>query len=722
MKRLTAIILSLMLTLTSVFSFAEGPDTPAPLTTEEAIAILVDALAEVLSGDKPGLDVTLTSPEGESVSAGFGLTADGASLHADMDGTAFLLTEQFACLTDVNGVAALPLETLAATMLAAATQGNPLPVPTDAELEAVLAMAQEFILGLMGSGVVNYSMSSNMLSLHADLDKLFTCLDTLLPAVVRSHAAEAESLLAKISPYLFGQTVPMDALLQAWSSLNLKDIRTGLTLDAVLFTSGDNLSLMASCMGFTLKADIGNTSLAFNLTAPNGVVYSFDTQDVLTALSIFSTVPDSITEDAIKFVQTTDYQQSSRYSVTNTSLTIDLAMLERDVKAGLTKAITANATVLDALFAKYQPMIQLLTGYASVNSSKLLSKLATIDLLPDWTGTLTAAYDNYSDIMKMSAQLSEDDEALALFDLYMDDVSLNAALRDADGEFSLTLTGVNDRYNTSFTLSCSEDLGGFNSITYATGYRGSYYNTYEAITTDTDIFHLLTDLNGVDLKLGDLSATFHADGLSAVWPNGYLEIAGNTNGIEIASPWFGLNIRDGRTAATVDGYVAETPNRPTSFRLMIDTENMYTLSILPYYGDSVHVIYRPGKLSILNSNQELALVDSGVNTPNQNTTLLTFDNEVMLTIVTEVEREEDFTIRVYEGADTTAPCWTLQIDVGAAGRNVPADAQTVTVEEFLTRFEALLNPPAEVPAVEENPVSTFPELDSLPDLDSDLLP
>lgn len=706
MKRVLTMILSVMLLLAPISAPAEEA-APAPLTTEEVIAILVDEIAEILSGAKPGLDVTLTSPEGETVSAAFGLTESGFSAKVAQPDLTLGFNEASAHFADASGAFAVPLQSLL-TMLLTGDSAS-LPIPTEAELNALAALGQELAANLLSSNALAWSLSNQMLSLHIDLDALLSQLDASLPLLLHKYADQLEPLMARFSPFLFGEAISLDELVTVlWSAPFLSATKTGLVLEAVLFQTGNTTSLMASCMGWDFKLDLEENGLAFALTSPTGLAYAFDTQDFLILAGILSAVPSSITEEAFAYTQTTEYPEGSRYGVVTTNAAVDLALLERDVKAGLTKAISANADIIDALCSKYQPWIQLLTGYRRISTSTLVMLVDKINILPDWTGTLTAVFDQYSDTLNATASLAEDGEPFALLDLHYDAVSLNASLRDADGDFALMLTGVNDRYNTSLTLSCTEDLGGFSSITYATGYRNlSRYNTYTIITTDTDIFHYRQERTGLDLKLGDYSFKYHNcydyGALSLDWPGGYLHYTASDTGMSLTSNLGTLSISPTCTGCKIDGTITDG-HTPLHFSVLVDGENqLVTASILRYWGGSTHLTYRPGTLSILSAGSELILADAGTGTPTRNTARLTLDGDIIATIVTEVEREEDFLFRVYLGQDESAPCWTLRLDVGAAGPAFPADAVMLTPAEFLQRVNAILQPPVEAPVAEENP-------------------
>ena len=187
MKRVLSLLLSLLL-MTPIFATAENT-TPPPLTTDEVMAILFDEVVEILSGNKPGLDIALTSPEGEAVSAAFGLTENGFSATVTHADCTLGINEESAFFADDAGAVSSPLQALLAVLLGGDSAAA-LPIPTEAELNALAAIGQELSTTLLGGGSLSWSLSNHMLSLHIDLDKLIAQLDAALPEALNRHAAQ----------------------------------------------------------------------------------------------------------------------------------------------------------------------------------------------------------------------------------------------------------------------------------------------------------------------------------------------------------------------------------------------------------------------------------------------------------------------------------------------------------------------------------------------------
>ena len=303
MKRLLAWLLSLMMLLTPLVAPAEVLSAPAPLTTERVVTLLFDELGKIFAGEKPGLDITFTTPDGEITSAGLGLTDTGVSAHFDAEGTRVQVTESAAFLSDETGTIGVSLEDMLAAFQTIAASTQKVPNLTEAEIAAIKAFAQELVLSMMGCGGITYNMSGNMLNLHVDLDQILTYVDTLLPTLLSKHAAQLDSVLAKYTPFIFDEVINCEQLSQLWSSIGLGSLNTGLVLDVMVFQRGNTLTLMASCLGWDFQASLSDMNFACSATSPEGIVYKLDMMDVLTAVSIFASVPDAITDEAIKFEQ-----------------------------------------------------------------------------------------------------------------------------------------------------------------------------------------------------------------------------------------------------------------------------------------------------------------------------------------------------------------------------------------------------------------------------------
>lgn len=701
MKRLIAFVLSCLLIFTCTAP-AEEVQVP-PLSTEDVLKFLAENLKEFLCGEQDGLDVVLTTPEGECISAGFALTENALSVHYAEPDYALALNQDTFCLTDAQGSITVPLTALAAALLESFTGMQAPSLLSSFSPESLKPIAQDLLMLLMACDGITYTFSRPMLSLHIDVDTVLRYLDTVIPDFLLRHASALNTVLSQLTPFI-GAEISVDQLTVLWKELQLPAIFTGLTLDAVLFESGDVLTFMGSCMGWSIKAEITEFSFAFALTAPNGTVYAFDTMDLLTIAGILGGLKDYISEEAIRFIRTTD--DSKRRSIITTNISVDFTLLERDIRAGLAKLITNNQLSIDALCDKYQPVISLFTG-RSYNSRMLLRQLNTsAAILPPWTGTMTIVDNQYDNMTDISAELRDTNEPLALFELHKDNASLDAVLRDADGAFSLMLIGAFDRLNSTCTLSCSEELGGFHSITYATGIRNFYYNPYTIIATDTDVFHYMKDRTDLDLKLGDYDIKYHNSygdrSVNLCWPGGFLDYSVSAVGMNITSSFGSLSGRSTHHGIKFDGTIMDG-YRPTHFSILVDSENRLLIaSVMPYRGSSMYLRCQPGRLSILMDEEELVIADAKAQIPDQNTTLITFDNVTLATLVSTVA-DGDLTMCLYPGASTEDACWTLHIDFDAPAQQLPADAAAVTAEVFLQRLDALITPQPVIPDAQENP-------------------
>ncbi len=747
MKRLTALILSLMLLMAPLSSLSEVA-AGQTLTTENALGHIMSGLMQAFTGANPGLSVTFTSPEGESVSAGFGPTSSGFSAHYDMPDASLLLTESAAYLTDGAGSASVELETLLSTLMQAATGGQSLPSVSAADLQALEAFFGELVMGVLQGNAFSWSVSGSMANLHVDLDGLLAQLNTLLPQLLSKYSAHADALLAQVTPYISNHAVTANELISLWSQLDLASVKTGLVLDGVLFSTGSGMSAILSCMNWNIKADLTETGFALTITAPDGVVYPFDTADCLTVLGILSAVPSSVTAEAFSINSTTEQPASSQRIVT-TVIKVDLDLLERDIIAGLAQAITANSMVMDQLAAKYQPWIDLFFTRTVVNSEGevrtykpakitaawLVDAIQKLNFLPSTTGMATVVEDSSVDSIAVDGYLGN-----VLFDA---DIvrgrscnTYSAAIRVPQrvSPFEMTLTGSTARngLDPEFTLTFSQPLFGFRTITFSQNTSGfsQYYGASRpyttAITTDTDVFHFITDSNGVDVKLGDCSFAYRyaqiGESVHIAWPNGYLDLNGADNRWALDSSFGGFSFTQTRNVMRVEGYINEYANymRPSSFTFMLDNDNeILTLSILPYAGSSVHLTYRTGRLSILADEQELVIADVRIGSETQNITEVTFDGALVATIITEIVAGEDAVIRVFPAGQTDEACWVLSLDFCAQGKDAPANAAMVSPNEFINRLAAILQLDIDLPVVAEPDASQAPAADDRPSM-SDL--
>lgn len=741
MKRLLSLLLSFILLTAPLPALSEA--SASPLTTEALLEHIVEGLADSFTSSTPGLSLTITEPNKEAISAGFGSTSSGLTAHLTTPDAGFLITERDAYLVDDASTVSVPLEALLNMLLESANGGQPLPALTPEDFQFLESFAKDFAASFLQSNAISWVISNSMINFHLDLDALLTQLDTVLPQLLQKYEAQVKPLLTQLTPILFGEDIPFEQLLSYWDSPFFSVTKTGLVLDGVLFQSGDATSLMASCMNWSLRADIADSSFTMSVTTPNGTVYPFSTADVMTLYGILSGVPTSITEEAFKIETTlSDKDYHGRIiteAISTTQITGDLSLIARDLVNGLSNALSVNRLTVDTLLSRYQPWINLFTGTRldaegnplppkAITTDFLIAELARLQFNEAIPLAATIVVDEYFRTTTVDGYLGS---LLFEADLALSGrpSTISAAIRSADrySNFELALTGSYDSYHQQYTLSSSHDLGGFYAITLSENWN--YYESITALSTDTDVFHFTheTTRNAehLDVKLEDFAFDYQwrydnrsgaAISADASWPGGYANARMNVmrdmiTMLELDSNLLGLSYAIDGGILRLDGYTSDSPIYmcPSRFAFLLDEDNeLLSLTLSPYEDSATYITYRPGMFSILYDAEELLIRDAHTGTAAQNTTVVTFDGETVMTLVSTVHDNGDMTICVYPGADTTADCWQLALDFCASGMVPPTEATAVTPAEFINRLNSLLNPPAAEPETLENPVLAAP--------------
>lgn len=718
MKRFTAWLLSLMMLITPLLSSAEAN----PLSTEEAIAILADNVVEILSGSKPGLNFTLTEPDGESLVGGFGLTNHGASVHYAHHNSSLVLNNGIAYLTDESGVISAPIQSLLGTMLGFADSFF---VPTAKDLEALTSFGKELLTSLLLCDGIAYNTSNSMVSLHLNLDRILVHLNDVLPELAQKYSATLNPLLSQLS-ILIGQPMNLSQLIDTWRQLNLANLSTGITMDVVLFTTGDTTTLLASCMNWELKFEASEERFSFLVSDPKGKEYSFDTADVETLICLVRTLPTYMKKDWLTTEQVQTPFESRGY-IQTTTISMDMDLFAKDLHQALIQLFTLHSDTIDRLISAYRPILTALERrlfYAGLisstdfnwirgGSSWIVRQLNKGTLSSDFDISICVVYNSNTNHFDLTGRLTEADKEYLLVDGWYlvapsGEKSFEASLVIPDEMFTLDLSGYSyGREYSTYTLNSNRDLGGFHSISYAQEWiRG--YGYVQAITTDTDILHIINNSTGLSVKAWnytlDYKLTIGQEELRIGLPQGYFSLSRTQNSYMLNSTWGGLSITPTNTGLLIAGRYAQNVQTPITFTLTMDVENkLFNFSVIPSRGNGLHLNYRTGMLTLLADGDVLELTDCGPNTPTQNIAHLSYNGEVIASLVTVVEREEDFCFRLYSGDTTSGPCWELKLDVGAAGQAAPADAMSVPAADFLLRMNGLLQPAIEEPLAEENP-------------------
>lgn len=725
MKRLISLLLSLLLLLTPVLGASASASSH--LTTEEALGHIVNQFVELLNGRSSGVDFQLTNVNGETVEAGFSAIQNSASAHFSMDDLALLITESATYLSN-KGEAFSVGSTELLEKLMELTGVQSMPAVTEEELQLLVQIVMELVSGVLQNGCVSYSARGNMINLHIDLDSFLRQLDAQLPQVLNAHQQDVDALLQKYTPFLFGSVITLDQLINGIAQIGLKDAKTGLTLDAMVFVSNTGMSLIISCSDYELRLEITQTGFAMSFTTPDGKVYPFNSNDLLTILGVVMSAPVKITEEAFRFEQT----QDDAADIVTTHMTVDLSLLERDVKEALITCIKANSLSLDRLCTAYQPWVDLffsdsyvkvsvdpVTGLseeeivqvkAPVLSAEWLTKAVTnISFLPRVTGEATVVVNNRNHTIAFDGYLGqmlfEGDIASGRYTS-----TFNIALRSPDAyrPFEMTLNGhLNERNDTfTMTLACSESLGGFNSITWSKSINSYPYGITTAITTDTDFLHFVIkesrNYQSFSMKLSDFTLDYdlhnnNSDiGLHAAWPNGYADLTVTSNSIEFASPILGFSYDESYDVYRAEGYINEDGSyrmRPTRFSFMLDNENeILTASIMPYYDAAAHLTYRTGRLSFLYDETELVIADMHFDSPSANMTEILIDGERVAVVTFEIVNGEDVIVRLCPPDPASEQFIQLALDFNATGKPAPEGAVSLTPSEFIQKLNEAFYP------------------------------
>lgn len=722
MKRIAALFLSILL-----FCMPLSASASTSLSTEDALALLLSGLDQSLTGAQPGLQLTLTTPDGESTAVGFGKTATGFSANYSAADLALMITEGNTFLTKGGVTSAASTEALLNLLVQAANGGMPQLTPEDLQLLTEVGMA--FLQGMMTSDCITASVNGSMMNLHMDLDKLLDLLDELVPQALSVAPEKMEALLARLTPFLFGQPVTLAQITDAWKQLDLRNIQTGLVLDAMLMSTGRGVTLTASCMNWNFKMDLTQSGLSCTMTTPEGIVYPFDTNDLLIIANLLSSAPAAITEEAFKVEQTVTGQtyngRSFPDSLVTTRISTDLALVVRDLCAGLKQAISANTLTVDALLKKYQPWIDLFSSgdeaSAPLTASALVQLLDSMPALSSIPGEATIVNNYCYQTVTIDASLANAQfEADISTPRRQQTISAAFRILDPVDYFELSLDGSTDyRGNMSYTLSSSKALGSCHALTFSFC-RPSVYDGTLSIATDNDAFHMTVDTarsgSRLDLRLGGFRLAYaeasvsHGQiqpetSLQASWPGGYASLFVTDNTVEFDSNLLGFSYVETWDTVRMEGYVSERSDamHPSSFTFMLDDENeILTGSIIPYDGDAIHLTYRIGKLSILSGGSECIIADAHTDTPTQNVTTVTVDGEIAATIVTDVQNRNRMTICLYPGAQTTGDAIQLELAFCAPGQPAPAEAVTVSPEEFIQLLQQAFSPAEAAPLAEEN--------------------
>ena len=711
MKRLLAAFLALMLCALPVMGSAE--DFAA---TDTALPRLINCLAELAERKNPQLTVTLTNAADMTFSAVLGQAEGAPAAALSFPGAELIVSGLMTALTRWDGSYSVSTPELLTALTAVPELG-------EKDLDALKAFGYS-LLGRLSRQAVSYSLSSNMLSLHINVDALLQDLDTAMPELLRLHADALNPLVSGVTGMLLSQRLTCSDLADLWPMLGLSGLRTGIEADVAVLKMGSAVNVSVFCMGHTLTLSIENdTTMSFSLL-PAGAeqAYVLDTRDLLTVVEILMAIPTySVTEDDFDDVTT-----------------IDVAV----TRQAILDALSRNGLTVDMLLYKYDPWFQLLSGKkpaaetittdgaaaaaATTGYSQMLDLedlLRIVSRLPETVFALHWVRNDDDRTINASGELMGLDYT---FDWqegrYGNATTWHAAIQDRNlyTPLDIRISGLQD-YAGNFTasLSSTKAIFGAYAINLSVQNRVSLSSRRRirgnqiALTTDTDAFHFLYkdaygSLTELDVRLGDVSFAFdhpyRSASMSATLDiGGFLVNASASDAhVNISSELFGLDVLGTENGGVMTGYLVDGYD-VYAFTLQQDMENELLTLNLMLDGDSLYLACQPDELKLRMDGEELALRKIA-----DGTWHMLVSGELFATLLTERStRANHFRFRLLPGDGTAGDGVTLLIRFDADPIVLPADAKPCTPEEFLQVLQSTFQPAESavdaVPLAEEAP-------------------
>lgn len=720
MKRLLAAVLSLCLLLTPLAALAED-FTPHSLV----FSALARQLRHIMNGQPRNFSWVLESPDGAAYSAAHSTDSNGSNLRLESPDAALTATSGDLYLTDASGTSSVAVEALIDHLL---PQLEPLIALTGEDPAALLPVLEELLLRCTASNGFSFVLTENLFTLHVDVDQFLNDLYHAVPAVLLAHADVLDPLLTKYLPQLTGQSFTCWQLGMLWTKhLPFLQTDTGLALDLTGHLHGDRASLLGSIAGCSFDATVSSTSLSFSFTPPGADdAYVFSTDDVLTLLTLLSSVPGSLSSEAVNISYST-----SRDAIIS-HIRVDTQRLSAELNQQLAKIVRDNWRTVSTLLTKYGPWMELFeVPYTTTQSlaDELEGGLIALGDRPisiDFTrGTLTHVYTLNGSIGTTSFSFS----IAGLQDGTLAQGSLLLPLRS--GTLSLSCTYEKQYYrNHTLTLTSSREILGANSITlHYTPRPAAYFYSgqnsrkvtvssapFLSLTTDTDVFHLILDDNedsrerALDLKVGEYTGEVRISNagdftLSSRGPGFCVNAALRGSSLEISSTWFGLTaaLNAEARALSVNGYLR--PNRRAQYLfscLLDDPNDLLTASFHGSKGAALYLMCQRNRIDLTCSGDRWSLVGAG-----DGVWQLLHADKVAATFITEAHTTQaSYRLRLIPGENPDGPGWTLTMAFMTEALTLPAGAVPVTPEAFLAQLEGIVCPdadngvPTQTPAAE----------------------
>lgn len=670
---------------------------------------------------------------GETVSFGMvETTEDTPAAYLSHDGETFYLTGEKSVLVGQSGAAYTPTPELSA--LLGTAMGLP-PQPTEADVNALTSL----FTGLMANispDALSLAPTGNGFTFVADVDQLLDELETAMPQVLNTYAAQLDPLVRKYSVALTGRTLTCAELAAAWPQLGLSQLQTGVTLQlTVAEQDNGNVTILGKVCDATFIGSLRQDGFNVRFNTPDGKSYQLDTADLAVVAQLLGDLPQQVLAQSV-----TTTTEGSTQTVT---ILVNTPVLARTLNQELARIVRENTETVDALLNKYRSWIELADAEVGANltADRLAMALtAGIIELPEVIGSLSVVQDD-SDITVFNGRFTGDMGVVTITGTAaMDDLtaqSITYTITSDSGEgapFMVTCTGHFAEENETLTYTFSEPVFGlfrtlnfaFKSYAYydfygrteeefiqelydeyyAWSFYQDYYGSVEeyieetmeyylvsgttlSVTTDTDAVRLyLSEEPRLEVKLPDFYFFFGGETegrISLQVPEFYLDFLFTDIGMRLDTPVFGLSASE----YSLDAYIAEDNDR-INFGIQMNEDEVLTHAYI-LGGDLNYSLTNivDGDTILLGIDDEAYFIDI----VDSNTFTVSNDGEVVYTLKVEVNADHTAeTYRLYNGANTSAqPMFTVTVDLDPDAVTLPAFCQMVNAEDFIELLGSFLN-------------------------------
>ncbi|MBQ7848823.1 MAG: hypothetical protein IJ343_03790 [Clostridia bacterium] len=637
----------------------------------------------------PEFTVSITSTEGESISAGIVETTDylPAFLFNVFEKN-LLVTGNASYYSDGTTTYTVPAEELLKLVAGEMPQ---IPEPTEDDLNALMLLAQGVAGGISSDAFALLPMGNGM-SFSLDVDQLAKDLHTAVPTALTTYAANIDPTLQKYSKALLGENLTCADIAAVWPELGLDQVATGLKGTISVLPTRDGMSFVGTLCDVSFVAKVHESGFNCSITTPDGKEYVLDTNDVLVLAKVLSEVPSGMSNAGFNVTETDD----------TIHVTLDLAALGTDLNRALTYAIAVNSAEIDALLNKYRTWFELIdedfAAMLTAANLKAVFQQGAISL-PALKGELT---------------IKQDGETRTYYvDGYFANCTLNGQFHSRNDVGSF-LFAVNDSYDplylsldiaapdystTSYSLSSNVPvLGLFNTLTL---YVDDSYDSQYNLTTDTNVLRLgySSEEQYLEAKLGPVNLSYKMDEeevnhFELYTMDFFARLLVAENHIALDTSVFGFDYSESRNSMIIDGYFFEDfdPDYDRyEFGLHYNDETMFSA----YLSDGRYENYA---LTVGNQYASFAYNgDTYTVTPyygaEKQAFIVAMNGKPACSIASETSDDgTTSTFYYYEGLDMTVePAFTIVVDTDPDQVTVPTNAIVVDPNTFAEHAEHLFD-------------------------------